>query len=252
MTSRPTIGRLVSGAYAILLGEGGNYLNLVMVPFIVSVILNPAVLMIGFERLEESPNLLFLVLILQILSFLFWVPLIVAVHRRIILNEAFAAGGFLKRLGARSTGLYFRAALLLGLMFALVISLPLMGSKQATPGGGVALSLIAVVAMIYVFGYLFILPAKAVKEDATWAEARSWIQGAKLNVFAALIVALVPLHLVGLSLIWTVETAVPAVEFLLRPLIATVIGMGDSILVAAILSYALKAAYSQEADASDA
>ncbi len=251
MTSRPTIGRLVSGAYAILLGEGGSYLNLVMVPFIISVILNPAVLMIGFERLEESPNLLFLVLTLQILSFLFWVPLIVAVHRRVILNEPFAAGGFLERLGARSTGLYFRTALLLGLMFALVISLPIMGSKDLTPGGGMALSLIAVVAMIYVFGYLFILPAKAVKKDATWAEARSWIQGTKLNVFAALIVALVPLHLVGLGLIWTVETVVPAVEFLLRPLIATVIGMADSILVAAILSYAFKAACSIESEAGD-
>ena len=252
MTSRATTGRLVSGAYAILLGEAGNYIKLAIVPFIISVVLNPAILMIGLERLEESPNLVFLVLVLQILSFLFWVPLIVAVHRRVILNEQFAAGGFLERLGARSTGLYFRTALLLGLMFALVVSLPFIGPKEPTPGGGMALSLIAVVAVIYVFGYLFILPAKAVKEDATWAEARSWMQGIKLNVFAALIVALAPLHLVGLGLIWTVESAVPAIEFLLRPLIATVTGMADSILVAAILSYAFRSVCSIEAEASDA
>ncbi len=252
MRSRSTIGRLVSGAYAILLGATGNYIHLAIVPFIISVLLNPAILMIGLERLEESPNLVFLVLILQILSFLFWVPLIVAVHRRVILNEPFAAGGFLKRLGARSTGLYFRTALMLGLMFALVISLPFIGPEEPTPGVGMALSLVAVIAMIYVFGYLFMLPARAVKEDATWAQARTWMHGTKLNVFAALIVALVPLHLVALGLIWVVETAVPAVEFLLRPLIATVTGMADSILVAAVLSYAFRSVYLVAAEAGDA
>lgn len=249
MTSRPTIGRLVSGAYAILLGEAGNYLNLAIAPFIISIVLNPAILMIGLERLEESPMLVFLVLVLQILSFLFWVPLIVSVHRRVILNESFAESGFVERLQARTTGMYFRTALVLGLMFALVISLPFMGPEEPTPGVGMALGLVAVVAMIFVFGYLFILPARAVKEDATWADARGLMQGSKLNVFAALIVALLPLHLVGFGLIWAVETAMPALEILLRPLVATVVGMADSILVAAILSYAFKSVCSIEVDA---